>query len=615
MAASRSLWVLLLASGLGCVPSPYKRVSIPGQLAAREIEVVAAQGAPDVAWLPVPPGSSEREWRLVQSPPGLTEPVARARANEALAAALIAAGNREKHVRFVGSALAGAPSLASGLSLASPPPAARPIVGVGVKSVSFFGSDEGDRAMLLMAELVAEHAKVVGEFGSPPRVSTNVADPVPRTRAEWTADGGKAITEALGQLIERGAPALVAELTAMTGPTIAQKGRHCGLEPTWQLAEAPLGPGLATLRWLPWASSEEGLPPLRTAYDVRVWRLGEAGYDPVVVKDGLSEPAVELELEPGYEYAMTARASLELEGGRRWRTPWSVPAPNGPRLCLGEPEPHVLLRRFAGPAAQVPVLRSLPPAPEANPGAERPVVETHAGLARVVPSSDRIKLGFTRGTTQTGQAAAAGAAEGIVRGVGESVRCLIFMPLCAIVFVPVGAIVGGVAGGVAEASLATTPGPQSDLLRGLAAVASDPAIQGAVLVAAGPPIGAPPGNEPPGAGGAEPARLEIGLVRASLAGGKTEEPATTLEVEVAATLHRPGAEPERRAVIAIGPGPVPMFLWLRDDHALLRGAIRTQAARAARELVRSFKGPATTPAPAPAATERKSTTWEPESFQ
>lgn len=594
MTGHRSLAALLLfVTSAGCAPGLLKRASLSRQLATREVEVAFPREEPPTAWLEQPPGSSEGDPKLGHLPKGLAEAVREAKPQRALAVAFVEAGNREGHLRLLHSPLPGPSTMDRGLALAEAPAPGREVVSVGVVQVIFVGSAAGDRPLLLGLALRAEHASTPGnEVVSSVAVQATAYDPVPRTLAEWSADGGKAVTRAVEALIERGAPRLLAELTSVTGAPFVTRGSFCGLTPLQRSLEDPLPAGTATVRWAPYTPTGEGLPPLRIAYDVRAWRVSEAGYEPVLAVDGLDAPVAELETVPGGEYALTARATVEAPGGRRIVTPWSAPTP-WPRTCTTELEPRTLLRRFAGPRHPVAVRTSILPASgEASAdGATPAVVRTHAGPARVVSSKEPIHIGFTRGPTRPGEAAAKGAGLGAVYGLGESFRCLVFMPLCAMVLVPVGAVAGGVGGAVEEAKLATGEGPRADLLRGLAMAVDDRELP-RLLMDAGAADGTVASED-----AAEPGELEIGLVRASLTGGKTEAPATTLEVEVAATLRRPGAPPERRALIAIGPGPLAIALWLRNDQAVLRGAIRAQASRAARELVRGFASPAQPPPP------------------
>jgi hypothetical protein len=542
-----------IAVGLyGCTtPVSLARPSLGEQARTREINVVAAREEPALPW---------------QTAPG---------SQGALVEALLAAGASQPHVRF-GSATPGA--------------TAGPTYAVGVSGVRWIGESEADRPFFLAASVFATRSSD-GE-GAGASLVVHLTDPVPHTREEWLADGARAARASLASLMEVGAGELVAELTSVVGPVAVQPGEFCGLTPSEELLELQLTDAPGVVRWAPFATEGEA-GVLRVTYDVRVWRFDGSGPTLVLERTGLSEPVVEVSLTPGVEHGLSARARIDLGGERSWTTPWSARARKGD-LCRRQVEPLGTLRKlvWARDGSEL----APPKEPSAPPPGSTPIELTSTNgtvSVRVAAGQPSVVVGPTAGPPVSPRIApaergAAGAVGGLVASV---LRCGPFALFCAPVLVPLGAL-DGATKSIDPISYREqlAAGAASDYLRelhwALGTAARDPATGEALVEALraarlGEPVSGPEAAAP---------TLELEWTRVAFREITYDEasPAATLQIELAATLRREGSAPERRSVVVDGPGPLPRTFWLGDDRAPLRGAVRAQLARAARQLLEDF---------------------------
>jgi hypothetical protein len=525
-----------------------------------------------------------REIRVVSSPEEPTLPwKADAGRQGALAEALVTAGAANPHVRF-GIALAGADWA--------------PTYVVGVSEVRWIGGRGPDRPVFLAASVFARRSDRAA-IPPVPSLVVHLTDPTPRTREEWLADGARAARAALTGLTEVGASELVAELTSVLGALAVPPGGYCGLTPSEELLLLEASDAPTVVRWMPFEIEGQG-DELRVTYEVRVWRFDGAGPTLVVERTGLAEPAVEVSLTPGVEHGLSARARIDLGGERSWATPWSARARKGD-LCARKVGPLETLRKLVwardGDDVAPPAERPAPP-PASAPIAlaakagsmsvriagEHPsvVVEPPANLSagpRGVPPGARRAVGRAAG------GAVAGAAYGLVR----SVECGFLAPFCAPWSVAFGAIAGGAEAATTERNPyrpQVTYGAASDYLRelnwALGTVAREPAVREALVESIR--------SAQPGETSSTAPTLELEWTRVAFREVTIDEtgPAVTLEVGLAATLRQEGTAPQRRSVAVLGPGPLPRTFWVGDDRALLRGAVRAQLARAARQLLAEF---------------------------
>lgn len=560
-----------IAAGLSGCATPATRLARPSldeQVRTREIRVAASCEEPALPWQ------------------------ADAGRQRALAETVLAAGASHPHVRF-------------GMAPPGDTPEDPPTYVVGASDVHWIGGEGAERPVFLAASFFARRSGRPGDaVPSGASLLVQLTDPTPRSREEWLADGARAARAAFARLMEAGAGELVAELTSVVGTLAAQPGEYCGLTPSEELLGLQLTDAPSVVRWLPLTTGAEA-GTLRVTYDVRVWRFDGLGPTLVLERTGLSEPVAEVSLMPGVEHGLSARARIDLGGERSWTTPWSARARAG-ELCSRQVEPLKTLRKLvwarnggeAAPPAERPAPLP-PPAPIALASA------TGSVSVRVAGETPDVVVGPTAGPSAgpragPGTRAAAGSVVGAASGVLRSVECLFLAPVCAPVFALMGAIAGGVEGGRTKPipyreQLAA--GAASDYLRelhwALGTAARDPAVRAALVESLRAALPGAPTSEP---GPAATLELEWTRVAFREVTFNDVSPDVTLEVELAVTLREEGAAPRRRSVVLVGPGPLPRTFWLGDDRAPLRGAVRAQVSRAARQLLEPF-GVVTAPAP------------------
>jgi hypothetical protein len=592
----------IVAGSAGCSPirGVWARPSLVEQSRTTTIWIVASGAAPDLSW------NVFEEDRVVYGRRYPTDVASRDSSiaalvgqpewQHSLAAAVVGAAARRHRVHFKTLELPRAPQNLQVTFPGVPPPGTQAYA-VGIESVGLLGSDPDDRPVFLTARVYAlkarwaggSYAPAPGDAGSPegqrldPLVGAYVVDPTPRTRTEWLVDDGSALRSSLGRLLEMGAESIVADLTEVVEGVAAGPRAYCGLEPTEELLGLEPGWDPEVVRWKRFDPTLETSSPTRVTYEVRVWRIDAHGLTPVVEREALTEPAVEVTLARGHEHLFSARARIDLGGERSWTTPWSVQAEPG-EGCGNRIEQQRTLRKLVkGMPASAP-----DPAPPPRPAVERAplAASTDAPFSvRVADGLPRVRLRPVE--LSEGEAAASGAAKGAAAGAAKSIGCLFLAPVCAVFLVPLGAVVGGVSESERVASSQTSPEEMAQLRWALATAARDPGVRQALVESLrGARTGG--GDAAKGAAARPADALELKWTAVSLTGGMHPDPATTLEVELIATLRREGAEPLRRAVVAVGPGPLPLRYWLRDDRAALIGAVRAQVLRAARDLLGSF---------------------------
>lgn len=195
----------------------------------------------------------------------------------------------------------------------------------------------------------------------------------------------------------------------------------------------------------------------------------------------------------------------------------------------------------------------------------------------------------------SGLARCAKAFDGATRELGAAL-----VGLCAIVAVPVGAVIGSVKGVADGAGWGE---------RHEAALRAEQRRKAGVLATAAPAAiaAATAGADEGGTGAsrlAGPAGL-LRLTRVRLLEDGGDPPVSALEIELELGIGA-GMDPRgpTRRLCLRGPGPVPTELWLREDVGLLRASLEAQLARGA-ELARSGlepqpgDGPCGPPEPAP----------------
>ena len=585
-----------LAAGLsGCAAGPRElaRPSLWEQSRTRAIRVIPSGDAVRVDW----------STNSVSRDPGVAASAA-PDWQRAIAAAVVASGSLRPHVRFE---LAEARRATRDLDLTLPgaPPPWTKAYAVGVESAGWLGSNVSERPIFLTVSVLARELPWASAPEGPMSlVRARIVDPTPHTQAEWLADGGAQLRAGLNRLLAAGADRLVADLTEVVGAISERRGRWCGLVPTDELLLRQFDGGPTVLRWKPFDALRETPDLVSVTYEVRVWRIDEDGTSLVVDLAGLPEPGTLVTLAPGYEHSFSARARAALPGGRSWTTPWSVWA--GPGDECGPPlEPHAALGRLvAGMPAEV-----LDPDPPAE--VVHPSLLTDAGWVRLVVAAGKPRSKVPadeQGPDGATSREALGALGGLVGSVG---RCFLLAPVCAAFTVPLGAAHGAEsARRSAQREDAARAMIRWDLVRlrwGLATAARDRAIRQALVEGLRPAQEPDPSPAPGAPQPADGATLELKWLAVSLVGDATQGSATTMEVELVATLRRDGTEPVHRTVVVTGPGPLPASAWLQDNRALLKAAVRTQLLRAARKLMESFRagilvneGPSTTSPASPA---------------
>jgi len=445
-------------------------------------------------------------------------------------------------------------------------------------------------------------------------------DPLPRTLEDWLADRGHALRVALEQLTERGSGRLATEF-AVTGGT--WRSRTCGPQPSSPgHGRLDVTRGDGPLRWDPWAPAEAAAARAGVEYDVRVFLLEGGRATTVASVFGLVTTHADLPpLDPGAVYAWTVRGRLTFPDGRKLSSPWwsEVPTSTNEKAALdhGMAATSCLLpldpwraQRFqargetaAGPP---PATGPAPPAGrvELDPLGPLPPLERRAGLRRIEVASLRSVIPMAE--YQSGELNLSGLVEtgtgpnlgyGIVGGAGAgawmSLSCLVFAPLCAAVLVPAGAVVGltveGVRGAISAAAVARGRYPGSEpwtrAARGLRDALADGAIQERLVLAVGAAVPRAGDAASSGASPTPEARLEVAIVRATFVGGQDTDPGMALELTVGARLvMADGSEGYRTARLTF-PTPIRGSLWLRDDGALLRGALGETLARSGPEVI------------------------------